>query len=560
MLKRRNKIYFACVFLLVVILALSGCAKTNEPANQSEETTAKAADESAVKETESSNNSEPKYGGIFNTYLDNNFNTLDPAFATADRDGRMVALLYDSLIRFDESGKVIPLLAKSWETPDDVTLIFHLVDNAKFHNGDPFTAKDVKYSFERVLDPAVGSPRTWVFEKVKGAKDFMEENAAEVEGIEVIDDYTVKIILEKPFAPFLSMLGMPAAHIVDKNEIEKYADQKDYALKPVGTGPYKFVEFTEGDKFIVEANEDYFAGRPYVDGINFRIIQDESTQVAEFEAGNLDELEIPSADVDRFRSNPDYSPYIVTYNTFWNYYIGLTFDEEPFDDVRVRKAFCYAVDREGIINTVRRNVGVVSNGPIPPGLDGYREGLNTYSYDLDKAKELLVEAGYSSDNPCSIELWHSDAKENVALLEPIQAMLNQAGFDVKLVAMEWNSYKAAVREGKAQAFYLSWGADYPDAENYLYPLFHSSMSGGGGNETRYNNPEFDKAIEQAQATSDYNERLKLYQKAEDITIEDAARLWVYLSIKWDVYKPEVKGVKIYRIFNADKKLDIWLDR
>ena len=139
-------------------------------------------------------------------------------------------------------------------------------------------------------------------------------------------------------------------------------------------------------------------------------------------------------------------------------------------------------------------------------------------------------------------------------------MLNQVGFDVKLVAMEWNSYKAAVREGKAQAFYLSWGADYPDAENYLYPLFHSQMSGGGGNETRYNNPEFDKIIEEAQRTADHDERIRLYQRAEDITIEDAARLWLFLSKNWTVYRPEVKDAKIYRIFNANKKLDNWLDR
>ncbi|MCG8542174.1 MAG: ABC transporter substrate-binding protein [Clostridia bacterium] len=555
MIKKGKKIYTVLVLLLALIFVFSGCTKPNDP----EETSINTTEENPSMQNGDSDE-KPKYGGIFKTYLDNNFNTLDPAFATADRDGRMVALLYDSLIRYDVDGKIIPSLAKSWETPEDTTLIFHLTQGVKFHNGNPFTAEDIKYSFERVLNPNVGSPRTWVFEKVKGAKAFMEGKADSVEGIEVVGDYTVKITLEQPFAPFLSMLGMPAAHIVDKNEVEKYVDQKDYGLKPVGTGPYKFVEFSESDRFIVETNEDYFAGRPYIDGINFRIIQDESTAVAEFEAGNIDDLEIPAADIDRFRNNPDYGPYIITNNTFWNYYIGLTFNSKPFDDIRVRQAFCYAVDREPIINTARRNKAVLSNGPIPPGLDGYREGLESYMYNPNKAKELLSQAGYSEDNPCSFELWHSDSKANVALLEPIQGMLNQVGFDVKLVAMEWNSYKAAVREGKAQAFYLSWGADYPDAENYLYPLFHSQMSGGGGNETRYNNPEFDKIIEEAQRTADHDERIRLYQRAEDITIEDAARLWLFLSKNWTVYRPEVKDAKIYRIFNANKKLDIWLDR
>lgn len=557
MFKKGKKLQIVLILLLGLTLVFSGCGKSSEPAGQSEETPEKT-NEEAAKDNES--NGEPKYGGIFRSYLDSNFNTLDPAFATADRDGRMVALLYDSLIRYDTEGKIIPSLSKSWETPDDTTLIFHLVDNAKFHNGNPFTAKDVKYSFERVLDPDVASPRTWVFEKVKGAKDFMEGKADTVEGIEVVDDYTVKITLEQPFAPFLSMLGMPAAHIVDKNEIEKYDNQKDYALNPVGTGPFKFVEFVADSKFDLEVNEDYFSGRPYIDGINYRIIKDTSTSVAEFEAGNLDELEIPAADIDRFQNNADYVPYIVKNNTLWNYYIGLTSNKKPFDDVKVRKAFCHAIDREAILNTVLRNKSVLSNGPIPPGLDGYRDDLNPYPYDPEKAKELLAEAGYSKDNPCSFEFLYADSKANVALIEPIQAMLNQVGFDVKLGSMEWNAYKAEVRAGKAQAFYLSWGADYPDAENYLYPLFHSSMSGGGGNETRYNNPEFDKTIEQAQITSDYDERIKLYQKAEDIVLEDAPRLWVYLSINWTAYRPEVKDAKEYRIFNANKMLDIWLDR
>lgn len=554
MFKKGKKLQIVLILLLGLTLVFSGCGKSSEPADQSNDKT----NESATEDNESSG--EPKYGGIFNTYLDSNFNTLDPAFATASRDGKMVALLYDSLIRFDENGKVIPSLAKSWETPDDKTLIFHLVENAKFHNGNPFTANDVKYSFERVLDPEVASPRTWVFEKVKGAKDFMEGNADNVEGIEVTDDYTVKITLEQPFAPFLSMLGMPAAHIVDKNEIEKYDNQKDYALNPVGTGPFKFVEFVADDKLDLEANEDYFAGRPYIDGINYRIIKDSSTAVAEFEAGNLDELEIPSADIDRFQNNADYLPYIITNNTLWNYYIGLTSNKKPFDDVRVRKAFCHAIDREAIIDAVLRNTAILSNGPIPPGLDGYREGLNPYPYDTEKAKELLAQAGYSEDNPCSFEFLYADNKKNVALLEPVQAMLNQVGFDVKLTSMEWNAYKAEVRAGKAQAFYMAWGADYPDAENYLYPLFHSSMSGGGGNETRYSNPEFDKTIEQAQAISDYDEKIKLYEKAEDIVLADAPRLWVYLSKKWVANRPEVKNAKLYRIFNADKRLDIWLDR
>lgn len=501
-----------------------------------------------------------KYGGIYESYIASDFNTLDPAFATAALDGEMVSLLYDALVRFDIDGKIVPGLAKSWELPDDKTLIFNLVDNAKFHNGNKVTAHDIKYSFERVLDPDVASPRTWVFDKIMGAKEFMEGTAEEVTGIEVIDDYKIKITLEEPFAPFLSMMGMPAAHIVDKNEIEKYSDQNDYALKPVGTGPYTFVGFKPGDRFVVKANKEYFAGRPFLDGINYRVIKDNSTAIAEFEAGNLDALSIPSVEIDRFANNPEYKPYIVNNNTFWNYYIGTMNDKAPFDNKNLRQAVHYAINREAILNAVIPNTSVASHGPIPPGLDGYRSDITSYPYNPEKAKEILLEEGYSKENPLKVKFYHAESASNVALLEPVQAMLNEVGFDVELVSMEWNAYRAAVRQGEPDLFYLSWGADYPDAENYLYPLFHSTMTNGGGNETRYSNPEVDALLELSHKTQDYKERIKLYQQIEDMVIEDSPRIWMYLSRNWTVYKPKVQGVQIYRIFNADKKLDIWLDK
>lgn len=555
MFKRTKKLSMFLMILLVCALVVTACgSKNTTPQNN-------GGNQPGGSTTPTPKDG-PKYGGIYENYIGADFNTLDPAFATADLDGRMVSHIYDALVRFAPDGKVIPGLAKSWETPDDVTLIFTLVENATFHNGKKLTANDVKYSFERVLNPKVGSPRTWVFDKLKGAKDFMAGTATSVAGIEVLGDYKIKLTLDQPFAPFLSMLGMPAAHIVDKNEIEKHADPKDYALSPVGTGPFIFKTYNPGDILVLETYKDYFSGRAYIDGINFRVIKDGSTAVAEFEAGYLDVLSIPAADLERFRNNPEFAPYIRDMNTFWNFYIGLVSDKAPFNDKRARQAFNYGVDRAAIVNAVRKDTAVVSHGPIPPGLDGYRP-LNSYPYNPEKAKALLAEMGYSPSNPLEIEFLHIDSTANVALLEPVQAMLNQVGFKVNLVSMESQAARAKFRgenNPTHNAFYLSWGADYPDAENYLYPLFHSTMAGGGGNETRYNNPEVDRLLELAHRTANYDERIKLYQKIEDIVVEDAARMWFFLSRNWTAYKPYVKGVVDYRIFNADKRLDLWLDK
>ncbi|SCX91387.1 ABC transporter substrate-binding protein [Alkaliphilus peptidifermentans] len=544
---KRKKMSLILALLMIFSIFITACSSEEAVTTPPDETVGNA---------EAS-----KYGGIYESYIEADFNTLDPAFATAALDGFMVSLIYDALIGFDAEGKVMPALAKSWETPDEVTYIFDLVDNAKFHNGNSFTANDVKYTFERVLDPEVASPRTWVFDKLKGAEAFMEGNAAEVEGIEILSDYKIKLTLEDPFAPFLSMLGMPAAHIVDKNEVEKYADQTQFALHPVGTGPYIFDVYNQGERLTLNVFEDYFAGRAFLDGINYRVIPDPSTQVAEFEAGNLDELLIPAADLERFRNNPTYRPYLRDMNTFWNFFIGLMADKPPFDDVRVRQAFNYGVDREAIVRAVRGDTAIVSHGPIPPGLDGFRPEFKSYPYDPEKSKALLAELGYSPENPLPIEFLHIESTANVALLEPVQAMLNQVGFDVNLISMESQAARVQFREGGSHnVYYLSWGADYPDAENYLFPLFHSSNWGGGGNGTRYSNPEVDALLEKAHKTANYNERIKLYQDIEDIVVEEAARMWFFLSRNWRVYKPEVKDVVLYRIFNANKMLDVWLDR
>ncbi|REJ35253.1 MAG: ABC transporter substrate-binding protein, partial [Bacillota bacterium] len=250
--------------------------------------------------------------------------TLDPAYSVAAVDGMLIALLYDGLIGFDTDGRPIPNLAARWEISDDNrTYTFYLVDNAYFHNGKHFTAEDVKYSFERVLHPDTASPRTWVLDRIEGAKEFMAGEASEVSGIRVIDPYTIQITLAEPFAPFLSMLGMPAAHIVDRNEIEKYADPRtDYAFQPVGTGPFKFVSFNPGDRITLAAHENYHYGRPYLDGIVYRVINDQATLIAEFEAGTLHSVGLSATDLPRFRSDPRYRDYIQTQNNFWLYFIG----------------------------------------------------------------------------------------------------------------------------------------------------------------------------------------------------------------------------------------------
>jgi peptide/nickel transport system substrate-binding protein/oligopeptide transport system substrate-binding protein len=484
---------------------------------------------------------------------------MDPAYSTAALDGSLIALVYDALVRYDADGKVVPGLAKSWEGVDNQTFLFKLHEGVKFHNGEPFTAHDVKYSFERVLDPKTASPRVWVFDKIRGAKEFNQGNAESVAGIKVIDNYTLMIELEQPFAPFISMLGMPAAHVVCKKEIEKYADPKDYRLNPVGTGPYKWKLYNPGDRVEFEANLDYFTGRPYLDGIVYRVIKDSQTAVAEFEAGYLDSLGIPSAERERFLAHPKYKDHIVVSTSNFNWFIAFMNNKEPYTDVRVRQALCYAIDKDLIMQTVRKDIAIATYGPIPPGLDGYRPDLRSYPYNPEKAKQLLAAAGFKPGE-LKFKIAYSDSTSNLQLLEPIQQMLQAVGFDAQLEGMERTAFFAAVRAGEVDCYLLNWGMDYPDAENYLFPLFHTANWGPGGNGPRFSDPEVDALLELAHKTMDYDERIKLYHKIEDLVIEKASRAWLYVSIGFTAYQPYVRGTENYMIFNANKMLTRWLDK
>nr|MBO2472346.1 ABC transporter substrate-binding protein [Bacillota bacterium] len=502
----------------------------------------------------------PKYGGVWYGSIANDPPTLDPAYAVTGVDGSLVALLYDGLVGFDTEGRVIPNLAKSWEISEDGrTYTFYLVDNAYFHNGDHFTAADVKYSFERVLHPATLSPRTWVLDRIAGAKEFMAGEADEVTGIRIIDDYTIEITLEQPFAPFLTMLGMPAAHIVNRRVIESYADPRtEYAFNPVGTGPFMLARYNPGDRIIFAANERYHQGRPYLDGIQYRIINDAATRIAEFEAGNLHATALTTDALIRFQRDPRYRDYILTTNDLTLYFIGLNATRPPFDDYRVRQAVSWAVDRELLAETVVQYTRIPAQGPIPPGLDGYRPDLVGYGYDPAKARQLLAEAGYP--NGLTFEVHIANADVNVQLFEPIQLMMAEAGIHMEIVLRDLPSILQDTTRNALDAFYASWLADYPDAENFLYPLFHSDNFGAGGNRTSFSHPEVDRLIELAQAETDRDRRIQLYHQIEDLILEQAPRVFLFYGQSWVAIRPEVRGYELYRIFNANKMTKVWLDQ
>lgn len=492
--------------------------------------------------------------GYLHYRLNTNPTTLDPALIVDVTGGLIAAKIFNGLVKIGDDLQIIPDIAERWEiTPDGLTYVFKLRHGIKFSNGREIKAQDFKYSFERLLNPSTKSPNTWVLEKISGARAFIEGKSPEITGLRVIDDYTLQISLEKSFSPFLKLLSMTAAYVIPKEEVEKLGP--DFSSHPVGTGLYVLKNWTPQTEIILERRADYFEKDAGVKGIIYRIIPEDLTAVSEFELGNIDILTIPSSEYTRFTGDPSKKDMISSIEGLNTYYLGFNCSKPPFNNTNARKAIVYAIDKEKIFKTIYEKRGRIAYGPIPDKLRKWHI-QNKYEYNPELAKKIIKEIGL---NGKTINFYITADQEIIDIAEVIQSYIEAAGINVKIKQLEWSAYKKAVNEGEAEIFYLSWWADYPDPENFLFPLFHSSNHGAAGNRTRYTNHLVDKLIEKAQFAYDEKERISLYSEAEKLIIEEVPWLCLWHKTEYTIRQPWVKNYKTYPIYSMDKGTDIFID-
>jgi len=465
-------------------------------------------------------------------------NRLDPAFAVDAAEGEICTLVYDGLVGFSPGGVVVPAIARRWEIRDGRRYVFHLDPRARFSNGHAVTAADVVASFERTLSPATASPRAWVLDRISGAATFRAGASPTVSGLEIPDDSTLVITLDAPFAPFLSMLALPAARVVDVSTVGP-----ESGPPPAGAGPWVISEWVRGDQVTLTPNPFHPRRARGIEGVRYRVIPEPFTRIAEFEAGTLDVLKIPEAEVARFRDDPATASRVLRRPELRVFYVGL--NNHRFTDVRVRQALNYAVNVKEIIRVLAAGDAVPAHGSIPPGLAGYRERPG-YEYDPQRARALLAEAGYADG--LSIEIWQRESAEGNRILEAIQGYWSEVGVHATLVRREWSAFKEAVSNGKVDAFFLDWFADYPDAENFLFPLFHSSNAGGGGNRAFFSDPRVDRMIEAASRTIDDGRRADTYARVDSLVYSEAP--WVYLFFPTALYivSEHVSGYQLATLY------------
>jgi len=422
-----------------------------------------------------------------------------------------------------------------------------------FSNNREVKAEDFKYSFKRVLDPGNESPNTWVFDKISGAEDFMKGRAGDVDGIRLIDDYTIQFRLNKPFSPFLKLLAMTAAYVVPREEVARSGP--DFSAHPVGTGPFMLKEWRTNREIILEKRENYFSAPAKVRGIIYRIIPEDLTAVTEFEIGNIDILTIPASEYPRYERDSSRKDFISSIKGLDTYYIGLNCSKPPFDNREVRRAMNFAIDREKILRTLYEGRGRLAEGPLPDILRNW-DIKNPYEYNPGRAREII---GKERLDGRAVYFYITADQEIIDMAEVLQSYIRATGLQVEIRQLEWSAYKEAINRGESDMFYLSWWADYPDPENFLFPLFHSSNYGPAGNRTRYTNKTVDSLIEKGQQTMDEKKRDSFYRQAEEIIVADAP--WVFLWHKTDftVRQPWIKNYRIYPIYSMDKGTDIFID-
>jgi peptide/nickel transport system substrate-binding protein len=466
--------------------------------------------------------------------LDSAPTQLDPRLATDAYSERIGHLLFNSLIRSDHNGAIVPDLAERWEIGDDVRYTFYLKKEVLFHDGHPLTSEDVRYTYESIQDPSLGSP--------------LAKTYAAIKKIETPDSTTIRFILEKPNAPFLSQLG---TGIVPKHLAEK--DPEGFAKRLVGSGPFSFVQYQPDDFVELHAFSDYSfrvvpaqGTAPLISRLLFRIIPDESTRLLELSKGNIDLLQnaFPPDMLPHLHKNPSLkveSRLGTTYS-----YMGFNLSDPLLSQKPVREAIGHAIDKEKITRYIYRGLATPANGLLTDRHWAYTKA-KSHSYDPKRASQLLDEAGYlKNKSGTRFYLTYKTSQNELSrrVAEVLQAQLARVGIAVTIRSYEWGTFYSDIKSGNFQIFSLSWvGVNDPDI---FYDLFHSqSVPPNGSNRVRYQNKRIDELVDTGRVLVDAGKRKPIYKEVQEILADELPYISLWHTKNVAVMNKGVMGYTLY---------------
>ncbi|MFD1739703.1 ABC transporter substrate-binding protein [Bacillus salitolerans] len=513
-----KKLWLTLLMAFMLVLGLAACGGTedasdNKDAGKTEDTTS-GNDDSKEEETPAQDTLVFGRGG--------DSVSLDPITATDGESFKVTKNVFNTLVDYGEQDVTIrPSLATDWQVSEDgLVYTLTLREGVKFHDGTDFNADAVVYNFNRWGNGT--KDQFYYYGSAFGG--FGDEEKHIIKEVKALDAKTVQFTLKKPQAPFMQNLAMSPFAIASPAAIEKYGDK--FNENPVGTGPFKFVEWKRNERVVIEKNPDYFVeGLPKLNKVIFVSIPDNSARVNALLSGEVHLADgLNNSDSNQLTGNLQ----AINRPSMNVGYLGLTVTRGPLKDKLVRQALNHAVDKQGIIDAFYGGQAIPAINPMPPSIKGYNDQVADYPYDLDKAKSLLAEAGYPDG--FEMELWAMPVPrpympDGQKVAEVLQASFAQIGVKANIVSFEWATYLEKARAGEADSFMLGWTGDNGDADNFLNTLLGGSNI-DSNNYTRYDNAEVNELLAKAQSSNDAAEREDLYKQAQVIIKDEAP--WIPL--------------------------------
>lgn len=448
---------------------------------------------------------------------------LDPAGQQDTTSSVILKHVYSTLLDTDDNGELVGDLAESWEIVDGKDFVFKLRQDACFADGTPLTASDVKFTYDRAKE----MPKT-------------KSNTSKIESVEVVDDYTVRINLVEPYAPFKTIVTSSNLSIVSEAAVTAAGEAYGDVDNILGSGPYVVQEWLPNDHYTLVKNENYWGEEPIATTITCRVIPEGSARAIALETGEVDIVwNVDAIDCENLEANPDVT--LLSQGSSSIEYLGMNTSKEVFSDVRVRQAINYAIDQQAFIDTIIEGRGTVANSYINNMIPGWTDKVQGYPQDIEKAKALMADAGYPDGFSCN--LWvNGDVRTRSA--QVVQAQLAEIGINVEISTYEWGALLDSLNNGEHEMFLLGWSNSSFDADSSTYQLFHSSNHGATGNRAWLSDDEVDRLIEEAARENDDAKRMALYEELQ-IKLEELAP-WVPLYYRDDNVgiRADLKGFKL----------------
>lgn len=467
--------------------------------------------------------------------------TLDPALIGDAASHDYAVQIFSGLVRLDDNLQPAADIAGNWTiSPDGKTYTFFLRGDAKFQDGRQVKAEDFKLSWERACTPSLGSTTALTYlGDIIGVKDMLSGKAGALSGVKAINDNTLQVIVDAPRPYFLSKLTYPTAYVIDVNNVKS---GKNWWHKPNGTGPFKLTQYAKQKQLVLSRNDNYYGDKAKVNSIVFSILQGVPMNL--YETGKIDVVNVALQYIERASDSlGPFAGQLIQNPELSVYYIGFNCARPPFDDVNVRLAFSYAVDKEKLIRVSFKDMQQNALGFLPAGIPGFNQGLSGIGFDVNKAKDLIAKSRYGSVDKLPVIILTTSG-EGGAVSGTLEAIVYQwqqnLGVNVTLRALEPGRFTYSLKSEVDQMYDFGWIADYPHPQDFLEILFRS---GADYNYGGYSNAGVDALLEKAGSTLSFNESVALYQQAEQKLVDDAAALPLFFSRNYMLVKPYVHGYK-----------------